>query len=365
MENELNEFERWDREFREQNLYVFNNNPKGLLWLKVRAIRRGKQLKRFADEYDISLKSKRVSEQSVELYDYLLGCENASAMLDSFLSCMSNEWYEDKGVNTERLKEDLYKVQYYSWGGDQNNSLDKYLVSRYVKIISDFAELARKQGEIGFNAWNYVQNSWYNNWTSFLIESLFKRNPKVVSAVGEIKSVDFFIGGYPLDLKVTFFPHEFMEKKVKGILGCSTITWLRRKCREIGISVNKDLSESQQIYTLSEKLAEMGRDDILHCLDDIRNVVVREAQGNPLELIRWLYEEQGEMRFGAENRIYLILVDSKDLAQSWKMKRAFSLIEPKINDYIEHFNSSFLKEISFQYKKKTYRAYSDTIFIVK
>lgn len=109
----------------------------------------------------------------------------------------------------------------------------------------------------------------------------------------------------------------------------------------------------------------MGRDDILHCLDNIRNVVVREAQGNPLELIRWLYEEQGEMRFGAENRIYLILVDSKDLAQSWKMKRAFSLIEPKINDYIEHFNSSFLKEISFQYKKKTYRAYSDTIFIVK
>lgn len=125
------------------------------------------------------------------------------------------------GVDIRQLKEDLYKVQYYSWGGDQNNSLDKYFISRYVKIISKFSELQSRQSEIGANAWNYVQNSWYNNWTSFIIESLFKQNPRVISAVGEIKSVDFFIDEYPIDLKVTFFPNQFMEQKLKNILGTS------------------------------------------------------------------------------------------------------------------------------------------------
>lgn len=77
--------------------------------------------------------------------------------------------------------------------------------------------MQNKQAEIGANAWNYVQNSWYNNWTSFIIESLFKRHRKVISAVGEIKSVDFFIEDYPLDLKVTYFPSQFMEQKLKMI----------------------------------------------------------------------------------------------------------------------------------------------------
>lgn len=187
----------------------------------------------------------------------------------------------------------------------------------------------------------------------------------MISAVGEIKSVDFFIAGYPIDLKVTFFPNQFMEQKIKDVLGKNTLSWLKKKCRQLGIFCNNDRSSSQQMYTLTEKLREIGQTEILEQLDNVRCSIIKEAQDNPLELMKWLYENQGEMRFGAENRIYLILTDSKDLSQSWKMKRAFSLIEPKVREYIENFSSQSLKQVKFSYKKMEYSALSDILFIVK
>lgn len=74
---------------------------------------------------------------------------------------------------------------------------------------------------------------------------------------------------------------------------------------------------------------------------------------------------QGEMRFGAENRLFVILVDTVNMSQSWKMKRAFSLIEPKINNYLDQFNEKSLKEMDFVFKKNNYKALADAIFIVK
>lgn len=71
------------------------------------------------------------------------------------------------------------------------------------------------------------------------------------------------------------------------------------------------------------------------------------------------------MRFGAENRLYLILADSSDSTQAWKMKRAFSLIEPKVKQYIDSFSSDSLKKINFEFKKRKYSTLSDIIFVVK
>lgn len=47
------------------------------------------------------------------------------------------------------------------------------------------------------------------------------------------------------------------------------------------------------------------------------------------------------------------------------MKRAFSLIEPKIIQYIENFSSDSLKKIQFEFKKRKYSTLSDIIFVVK
>lgn len=361
----MNNFDKWDKLFREQRLFLFNQNENGILWLKIRAISRSKQISKFLAENRLTLSSTKISLMNRELFDLLEKREDADNMLNSFLRNLNYEWYENLNVDKEALKEDLYKVQSYSWGGDQNNSLDKYLVSHFVKTIDNFSELEQRKGEIASNAWNYVQNSWYNNWTSFLIESLFKQNERVISAVGEIKSVDFFIDDFPIDLKVTFFPNQFMEEKLKVILGKSKLSWLKREAKNVGITVDSKESASQQVYMLKEKLYENGNVDILNKLKLAEQAVIRDSRENAVELIKWLYENQGEMRFGAENRIYLILANTECLADSWKLKRAFSQLEPIISNYLNTFTKSSLKEIEFCFKKQNFQALSDVIFFIR
>lgn len=361
----MTNFEKWDNKFRIHDLYSFNQDPNGLLWLKVRAVCRSRQIGQFVKQNNITLTKTKIADQNIELFEKLENTPNAMQLLDNYLKIKSHNWYVAKGVDEVKLKEDLYKVRHYAWGGDQNNSLDRHLVSRYVKVISNYDELMRRQSEIADEAWNYVQTSWYNNWTSYLIESLFTRHEKVISAVGEIKSVDFFIANNPIDLKVTFFPNEYMAEKLKSKLGKKELIWLKQKAKDAGITVDNTVSESLQMYTLSEKLAEIGRTDILAELNTKRNEVIAEARVNITELMTWLYEKQGEMRFGAENRLFVILVDTADMSQSWKMKRAFSLIEPQIKNYLDRFNENSLKKINFTFKKNSYKSLADVIFIVK
>ena len=270
----MTSFEKWDRKFRDNNLYAFNGDANGLLWLKVRSVCRSKQLARFLSEYNLRLRSTKLKEQNVELFHLLEGIPGAMEMLDGFMRVRSNEWYESMGIDEDKLREDLYKVRYYDWGGDRSNSLDKHLVSRYVKTVSDYDRLVDCRAEMFENTWNYVQNSWYNNWTSYLIESLFKRHPRVVSAVGEIKGVDFFIDDVPIDLKVTYFPAQYMAMKLAHILGNTELTWLRRQARARGITADSTTTGAQLLYVLTEKLREQGHIDILAELDACRRKVI-------------------------------------------------------------------------------------------
>lgn len=361
----MTNFEKWDKEFRAQNLFAFNHNNNALLWLKVRAVCRGKQIHQFLRKNAITLSTTKIAEQNIELFETLEKFPNSMTLLDSFLNERNNEWYNAMNIDEETLKNDLYKVHHYEWGGNQNNSLDKYLVSRYVKVINKYDELLNKQNEIADNAWNYVQTSWYNNWTSYLIEALFKRHKNVISAVGEIKSVDFFLNNTPIDLKVTFFPNQYMNEKLKIKLGKHELTWLKQKAKTLGVTVDNKQSDSQQLYTLSEKILELGKNDILEELAKKKREVITDAQSNVLELITWLYSNQGEIRFGAENRLFVILIDSADISQSWKMKRAFSLIEPKVKNYLDNFTEGSLKEINFTFKGNHYKSLADVIFITK
>lgn len=74
------------------------------------------------------------------------------------------------------------------------------------------------------------------------------------------------------------------------------------------------------------------------------------------ELAKLLYENQGAMRFGSENRLYLVLIDKQDIQNSWEMKRDFGRLETEINKYLDSFDvKSFLsKKIDFAYSGKQY-----------
>jgi len=361
----MTNYEKWDHEFRTNNLFAFNNNPEALLYLKVRAICRKTLITQFVKENNLTLKSKKVKEQFPELYALLENKSELIPKLDCFLRNRNNEWYKEMGVDEDKVRTALRKINAYEWGGDHNNSLDQYLVRRYVKVISDYDTLQKKAKEIQANAWNFVQTSWYNNWTSYLIESIFKKHKRVLSAIGEIKSVDFFIDNYPIDLKVTYFPNEFMEKKLKDKIGNKELAWLKKEAKKVNISPDKNLSDAEQLTFLKEELENHGHSNIIDALTKYKQEIIDEACKHPEELMEWLYENQSTRLFGAENRLFLVLVNTKDMKQSWKMKRAFTLIEPTVNSYLDSFNAHSLKKINFTFKQKNYTSLSDIIFITK
>lgn len=361
----MTNYEKWDHEFRTNNLFAFNKNDKALLYLKVKAICRKTLITDFLKENNLTLKSKKVKEQFPELYALLENKSELIPKLDCFLRNRNNEWYKEMGVDENKVRTALRKINAYEWGGDQNNSLGQYLIRRYVKVISDYDTLQKKANEIQANAWNFVQTSWYNNWTSYLIESIFKKHKRVLSAIGEIKSVDFFIDKYPIDLKVTYFPNEFMEKKLKEKIGNKELAWLKKEAKKVKISPDKSLSDADQLTFLKEELENHGHSNIIKVLTKHKQKIIDKACKHPKELMKWLYENQSARLFGAENRLFLVLVDTKDMKQSWKMKRAFTLIEPTVKNYLDSFNDDSLKIINFTFKQKNYTSLSDIIFIIK
>jgi hypothetical protein len=107
----------------------------------------------------------------------------------------------------------------------------------------------------------------------------------------------------------------------------------------------------------------------LETLKDEKLEILHEVQANPKILATWLYENQGEMRFGSENRLFLVLVDTEDFNNSWKLKRNLDLLKPTILKYLDNFKDKKIEslKVTFGYKGKpqTFTALADIIFIVK
>ncbi len=321
---------------------------------------------KFLAQFKIHLEETRLRARSMELFAKLQAIPHkAHQMLDSFMRDPANVWYRIKGVDEAQLREDLYKITYYNWGGDKANSLDRHLVSRYVKAVASFDKLCRKRTKIEQQTWNYVEVSWYNNWSSYLIESIFCKHHRVIPAIGEIRGVDFFIDDIPLDLKVTFFPDAFMQDKLEGIYHQREVSWLKRQANAANITYDIHASESQIVYAVTEKLRESSHDDVLRELQTNRRRVFYAARQEPSELIRWLYEHQGSMRFGVENRLFVVLVDSDDMDASWKLKRDFDFLHTCIHQYLDNFNAQRLTRVDFEYEGNKYSAYADILFIEK
>ena len=109
--------------------------------------------------------------------------------------------------------------------------------------------------------------------------------------------------------------------------------------------------------------------NVLAMLKNEKLDILKEVQDNPKILAKWLYENQGEMRFGSENRLFLVLVDTDDFGNSWKLKRNLELLKPTIMNYLDNFKNKKMDDlkVSFAYKGKpqTFTALANIVFIVK
>jgi hypothetical protein len=145
---------------------------------------------------------------------------------------------------------------------------------------------------------------------------------------------------------------------------------LKQKAKEANISYNKNAKPNDILHEITERMKDRNDKfckNTLQSLKEEKIEVLLNAQTNPKMLAKWLYENQGEMRFGSENRIFLVLIDTENFNDSWKLKRNIDLLKPEINSYLDKFCEKRLEDllVPFEFKKKHYSAYADVIFVVK
>jgi hypothetical protein len=92
--------------------------------------------------------------------------------------------------------------------------------------------------------------------------------------------------------------------------------------------------------------------------------VLSRCQDDPSSLIRWLYENQGIRRFDAANRLFLVLVDSSDFFASWRLKRAKSLLDTKIREYLDNVGRNPGRTLKFSWESVEYTVTADVLFVV-
>jgi len=248
--------------------------------------------------------------------------------------------------------------------------VEQTIVNNYVKKEQDFDKLCNLiENDINPRLKGYILCSWYNHWTSILIEDMFKDHSSILPTVGLVKKVDFFWKNFPFDLKVTYFPEGFMELKRKEKGFKSELAELKKFSKEHDIPFNKDGNNNEIFFELLTKISEDPSSDAKNFIKEFnekRKKIILDSVEDPTELIKWLYEEQGIRRFDAANRFFLILVDLRNLEESWKLKRNKKLLQENINKYLDNNKNIDLNKlkVSFKWQDRIYTTYATAFFIL-
>jgi hypothetical protein len=203
-------------------------------------------------------------------------------------------------ISDDDLIKELHKVEDFSWGVVQGQ-LDQKIQAEYVRKIVRYDELiSNVHSNLHNDVTSYVICTWYNHWTTVLIEEHISQHAKVIPTLKNIKGIDIFFNDQPFDLKTTYLPRGY----------------------------------------------------------DVQNAIK-----NPKDLAVWMYENQGAQRFGADNRLFAILLDVSNPEESWKLKRNFDLVFSKIDEFFNKEKVSSADEVVFSFAKKTYTAVSKVLLI--
>lgn len=194
-------------------------------------------------------------------------------------------------ISDADLLAELSRVEGIDWGVVQGQ-LDGKIQRDYVRVCTRYDELlGRVREQLHGEITNYAIASWYNHWSTVLIEDHISLHDNVVPTIKNVGGVDVFFRDCPFDLKITYLP---------------------------------------------------------------RNYDLADALNNPAGLARWLYENQGAQRFGADNRFYVVVVDREDVEQSWRLKRNFPLLSDRIDRFLDTATVSDADELRFVFNGRAY-----------
>ena len=224
--------------------------------------------------------------------------------IDEFIKKKYRKLIEERQrlISDDGLKRELLKVKDFRWGVVQGQ-LDQKIQTEYVRRFVRYEELLQGvKSKLHDDITHYVIATWYNHWTTVLIEDHISQHPRVIPTLKNNFGVDIFFDNQPFDLKITYLPKDF---------------------------------------------------------------TLEQALKDPKGLITWLYENQGAQRFGADNRLFVVLVSKDNLEESWKLKRDFDFVFSEIDKFFDDESVSTKDEIIFSFKKKTYTTISKILIITK
>jgi len=271
-------------------------SQKELANLKLKSIK-SEELKEFAKSLGVDSRG-----TAADLVKRLINTPQDK--IDNFIKRKYREQVRErqKLISDENLKQELMKVQEFRWGVVQGQ-LDQKIQTEYVRRFVKYEDLiSGVKNKLHDDVTHYVIATWYNHWTTVLIEDHISQHSKVIPTLKNNFGIDIFFDNQPFDLKITYLPKDF---------------------------------------TLEQVLR------------------------NPKDLIVWLYENQGAQRFGADNRFFVVLASKSNLDESWKLKRDFDFVFGEIDKFFDSASVSAKDEIIFSFKGKTYTTTSKILIITK
>ena len=349
--------------FKEDRLNELCADVDGKRFLKLRSLSRTEHLERLFQRAGIA----KPDVGARQLFEAAFNGGINTATIETCVREVYREEREQRRAKETDLVNQLYRVQEFNWGGLHQNSLEKTIVDNYVKKITDYEALCRcVENELLVSMRGYVVCSWYNHLTSIIIEDIFKDHVNVLPAVGLVKKIDFFVRDVPFDIKVTYLPEGYLSEKRKAAGHRPELTLLKRTARTHGLSISADLADAALLQDLWAKVSDHPSPtckQLIAELVNLRNALVSEIERSPDDLIRWLYENQGDRRFDASNRLFLVLVDQRNYFDSWKLKRAKPLMEEKIRGYLDGCGHNPGRRIEFDWQGERYSTVSDALVV--
>lgn len=350
--------------FRQNNFPAIESDIRGQRFLLLRSMSRTDLMAKLMEKNEIALPGKR---------DYLKTLFESNISENGIVSFIKETYQSEREIRKKdepELIDQLQRLQSFDWGGSYQNGLEKNIVDNYVKKIKNYEELNQKIEMPILNAVRgYTLNSWYNHWTSIMIEDIFKDQQAVLPAIGLVTKIDFFISMIPFDLKVTYFPENLMKRELRDCGYGNELTQLKQQCRICNMLIPEDLGEYSLRIHLYNKLKENDNPKAKECIDKLnkkKREIINKYKQNPAQLKRWFYENQGDKRFDASNRFFLVLTDEDNIHESWKVKRKIDFLRKEIDSHFNAPKTAGQQSLKTPFKwkdERQYEPYSDILFL--
>jgi len=340
-------FEEANRKYQADAIGELSETEEGRRFLLLRSLSRAEYLEQLAANHNINLNGIQKRDLFKTLY-------NSSVSVDAIKLIAKTIFQSERVIRAAQeptLINELYKMKEFYWGGLHQNSLEKTIVDNYVKKIKSYDDLNIKiDNELYESMRGYVRCSWYNHWTSIVIEDIFKEHKNVLPAIGLVKKIDFFVKDVPFDLKVTYLPEGYVKDMRREARLRPELTLLKQAARSRRLAIDTELSASDLLEHLWNVIADQPDDGTRKTVEELRAFrvsLIDKIEHDPTDLIRWLYENQGERRFDASNRLFLVLVNEGNFFQSWQLKRNRTLLNNRIGTYLDNIPARPGRHIQF------------------